>query len=145
MEIVQLIASLIAAAGVCFGFCSYWRDSRRKAKIDTLEAYRVLQATTFSRINEWAPSEIREAAENKQSSAYKELSVYLAEIERFCIGINNKIYDFNTFYQIAHGYFDSNWGLKSRLAPILAAKLERADMDYFENLHKVWKRMDEYK
>ena len=97
----------------------------------------------MSKINKWLPSEIKKATENKISEDYKELSGYLAEIERFCVGINEGIYDFDTFYRLSHGYFDSNKGLlKPRLMPLLEVKLSNAKEDYFENLHRVWEKMD---
>ena len=140
---VDEIALGVSAATLVFGVITYYRDSKRNAKKDTLEAYQLLQETTLSKINLWLPSEIRKATEDKKSDAYKELSGYLAEIERFCVGINVGIYDFNTFYELAHGYFDSDKGLlKPRLMPLLEVKLENAKEDYFVNLHKVWKRME---
>lgn len=144
MEIIELIFGAITAGGVLFGVITYFRDSRRKTKHDTLDAYSALQENTLSKINQYPPSEIREATEDKQSALYKELSGYLAEIERFCVGINERIYDFDTFYELAHGYFESDRGLlKPRLLPLLEAKLKSAKEDYFFNLHKIWKRMEE--
>jgi hypothetical protein len=133
----------ISAIAFVFGVYTYYRDSRRKAKQDTLEAYCELQKETLSKINKWLPSEIKKATENKISEDYKELSGYLAEIERFCVGINEGIYDFDTFYRLSRGYFDSNKGLlKPRLMPLLEVKLSNAKEDYFENLHRVWEKMD---
>jgi hypothetical protein len=52
-------------------------------------------------------------------------------------------HDFDTFYRMSHGYFDSNKGLlKPRLMPLLEVKLSSAKEDYFENLHRVWEKMD---
>ena len=143
---VEQITLLITAASVVFGAYTYYRDSKRKTKQDTLEAYTDLQRSTLSKINLWMPSEIKEATEDKKSDGYKELSSYLAEIERFCIGINEGIYDFDTFYKLSHGYFDSEIGLlKPRLLPLLEAKSDNAKEDYFANLHKVWERMEKWK
>jgi hypothetical protein len=143
---VEQITLLITAASVVFGAYTYYRDSKRKTKQDTLEAYTDLQRSTLSKINLWMPSEIKEATEDKKSDGYKELSSYLAEIERFCVGINEGIYDFDTFYKLSHGYFDSEIGLlKPRLLPLLEAKSDNAKEDYFANLHKVWERMEKWK
>ena len=143
---VEQITLLITAARVVFGAYTYYRDSKRKTKQDTLEAYTDLQRSTLSKINLWMPSEIKEATEDKKSDGYKELSSYLAEIERFCVGINEGIYDFDTFYKLSHGYFDSEIGLlKPRLLPLLEAKSDNAKEDYFANLHKVWERMEKWK
>ena len=143
---VEQITLLITAASVIFGAYTYYRDSKRKTKQDTLEAYTDLQRSTLSKINLWMPSEIKEATEDKKSDGYKELSYYLAEIERFCVGINEGIYDFDTFYKLSHGYFDSEIGLlKPRLLPLLEAKSDNAKEDYFANLHKVWEKMEKWK
>ena len=137
------LALVVSACALLFAAYTYYRDSKRKAKQDTLEAYCELQRETLLKINIWLPLEIKKATEDKRSSGYKELSGYLAEIERFCVGINEGIYDFDTFYKLSHGYFDSDKGmLKPRLLPLLEVKLENAKEDYFENLHKVWERME---
>lgn len=118
----------------------------RTKKQATIDAYEILQKESFDRINAFLPSEIKTICENKQSSEYKELSGYLAGIERFCVGLNEDIYDYDTFYKIAHGYFDGEKGmLRNRLLPLLESKLECADEDYFENIHEVWKKMNERK
>ena len=53
--------------------------------------------------------------------------------------------DFNTFYQVAHGYFDGARGtLYNRIIPILEAKTLNAHEDYFSNIHWVWKKMKKY-
>ena len=85
------------------------------------------------------PSEVKGAAEDRRSDEYKELSGYLAEIELFCLGINQGIYDFDTFYKMAHGYFDGT--LKSRLLPLLEVKLADAKEEYYYNIRYMWERM----
>ena len=142
INLIKLISEILTATGVVIGACQYFRDTRRNAKKNTLDAYKSLQDSTLSKINMWLPAEIKEATLDKTSDAYKELSTYLANIELFCVGLNEGIYDFDTFYKIAHGYFESDQGLlKPRLLPLLEAKLENATTDYYENLHKIWRRM----
>ena len=56
---------------------------------------------------------------------------------------SSKKYDYDTFYALAHGYFDSERGiLMPRILPIIAKKSENSDIDYFSNLHEVWKKMN---
>lgn len=142
-DIIAAFANTATALGLVFAACTYYRDAKRKLKQDTLEAYRQLQRETLSAINQWKPVEIRVATENTASKEYAELSCLLAEIEHFCLGINEGIYDFNTFYELSHGYFDGERSkLKPRIIPLMEAKLDKADEDYFENIHKVWKKMD---
>ena len=142
MNLAETLSLIITAIGIVFAAFTYFRDCRRKKISETLEAYRRMQSEVFSRLNEWKPSEIKEAVEDRTTSAYNELSGYLAETEHFCIGINRRMYDFETFYQLSHGYFDSERGkLMARLHPLLEAKIQFADEDYYNNIHKVWKRM----
>lgn len=148
--VISAIADVATAISLIFAIYTYKKDAEkrraeehRKAKQDTIEAYKDLNNTTFSKLNAWKPADIKAAAEDRTSPAYKELGTYLADIERFCVGITEDIYDFDTFYKLSHGYFDSDWGLKKRLMPLLEKKLDRAGEDYYENLHKVWKMMEE--
>ena len=140
---ISKLAAYASVVAVAFGVWNYFRDSKRKAKLDTLEAYRILQKDVLSKINSWLPSEIEEMMHDKKSEEYKELSGILAQIEAFCLGINERIYDFETFYKLAHGYFDSDRGiLKPRLLPIIKSKLDYAKEDYFRNIHMVWEKME---
>lgn len=141
---VEIIAAFVGVVVAIFGVITYFNDRKRARKKDTLEAYNVLQKETFSKINVWLPADIKKATEDKKSDDYKELSECLADIERFCVGINEGIYDFDTFYEISHGYFDSEKGiLKPRLIPLIESKSIGSDVDYFKNIHTVWKKMDD--
>ena len=90
---IEVVSLSVTAVSVLFGIYTYYQDYSRKKKIDTLEAYQLLQKTVLDPINKWLPSKIRSATEDKTSDDYKTLSGYLAEIERFCIGVNKGIYD----------------------------------------------------
>ena len=149
VELIGALAEVVAALGGIvigtFGVYTYYNDKKRTAQRDTLEAYTELQMNTFNKLNTWLPSEIKEAAEDKTSDGFKELGGYLADIERFCVGINEGIYDFDTFYKISHGYFDNDrGGLITKLVPIIEVKNNYADQDYFSNIHKVWNDMEKY-
>ena len=140
---IDTLALIISALAFVFAALSYYLDTRRKAKLETLNAYRLLQKSALDHINQWTPSEIRKAVQDKRSEEYKQLSGYLAEIEHFCVGLNTRIYDYKTFYNLAHGYFDSDRGmLKPRLLPLLETKQKNAKEDYYANLHRVWARME---
>ena len=49
-----------------------------------------------------------------------------------------KIYDFNTFYELAHGFFDGR--VKNRLEPMLESKQKSTD-NYYNNISKVLSQM----
>lgn len=142
-SIANIIAAVLGVGAAIFGVCTYFKDRKRGRKKDTLDAYDVLQKETLNKINTWFPSEIKEAIEDTTSDGFKELSGYLANINRFCVGINEGIYDFDTFYKLSHGYFDDDRGtLKPRLIPLLERKLDNSEENYFKSIHDVWNKMD---
>ena len=143
IEVIAILANIITVVAFFFGICQYRKEKTRENKRATIEAYTELQKDVFAELNKWRPADIREATTDNQTPAYKELSNYLAHIECFCAGINHEIFDFDAFYDVAHGYFDENGSLYKRLLPILEKKLDNAQEDYFQNIHKVWKRMKE--
>ena len=144
-----MIAGIASALGVIWLGITYVRDSRRNTRQDTLNAYRDLQREVLNHLNPWKPYEIKDVISDRSSEAYAELSGYLAEIERFCSGINMRIYDFKTFYNIAHGYFDGEKGkIHKLLEPLIDVKLNQNrnenNEDYYQNIHQVWNRMEKY-
>ena len=142
-EIIELAVSAITAAGVIFAGATYFSDRKRQRQIATIEEYKKLQKNALTPLNKWKPSEIKAICDDTQSDAYKELGVYLAETELFCVAVNKRIYDFDTFYQIAHGSFDSERGtIMPRLLPLIEKKNRNPKEDYFANIHKIWTRME---
>lgn len=144
-EIITCIVNIATAAGVIFAGYTYYADKARRRRQDTIIEYGVLQENVLSKINVWQPNDIRNACEDKTCKGYKILSTYLAEIERFCVGVDEKIYDFKTLYNISHGYFDSDRGLQKKLVILIEAKSRDAKEDYFYAIHKVWNMMAKYK
>ena len=141
--LLGIFAAMVGMLSVAFGVVTYFRDGRRKTCMETMEAYKRLQDEVLSKLNPWEREQIEYAVETADNIGYDELNVCLAKIEHFCVGLNRGVYDFETFYQIAHGYFDSWKGLKLKLEPLLEKKLAEADEDYYNNLHRVWERMEE--
>ncbi len=138
-EILMAITSIICGL---FAIYTYYKDRKRNKKKDTLDAYNDLQNKSLNMINKWKPSEIKEVIHNKQSNEFKELSGYLADIERFCVGLNVGIYDLETFYEIAHGYFESDRGLlPPRILPLIEEKNKNSDGEYYNNIQLVMNRM----
>ena len=142
-SIANIVATVLGLCAAIFGVYTYFNDRKRNRKKDTLESYDVLQKETFNQLNTWFPSEIKQFVEDKKSNEYKELSGYLANIDRFCIGINEGIYDFDTFYELSHGYFDDDRGLlKPRIIPLLESKIGYSKENYFNNIYDVWNKME---
>lgn len=122
METVLSIAAIaLSVASGIFTLYSFLWTNRRDRKESTLEAYNRLQSEVFDNLNTYTPAEIRDICLNSKSAEYKTISGYLARIEHFSVGINENIYDRNTFYALAHGYFDGNQ-LRKRIEPLIEAK-----------------------
>lgn len=122
METVLSIAAIaLSVASGIFTLYSFLWTNRRDRKESTLEAYNRLQSEVFDNLNTYTPAEIRDICLNSKSAEYKTISGYLARIEHFCVGINENIYDRNTFYALAHGYFDGNQ-LRKRIEPLIETK-----------------------
>ena len=150
-DILDVMAKLIgipsAVLGVftaALGVYTYFRDSKRKLCNETMAEYKRLQEEVFDKLNDWTSAEqVAEAADSPGTYGHTELDNALARIEHFCVGLNRGVYDFETFYQLSHGYFD--YKLQRLFEPLLDKKLNEYDggEDYYNNLHKVWKRMAE--
>lgn len=144
MEIaLSVIALVISVMSGIFALVSFLWTAARDRKQATLEAYNRLQAEVFDPINTYSPEEVEEICEDTKSMEYKILSGYLARIEHFCVGINNKIYDDKVFYSLAHGYFDGHQ-LRKRIAPLLDVKNTSnfSKELFYVNLYSVWDWME---
>lgn len=140
--IIALISVIIAVASILFSIFTYYRSVLHDRKQATLESYNRLQTEVFDNLNSYAPSEIQLICQDSKSAEYKILSGYLARIEHFCIGVNEKIYDKEVFYKMAHGYFDG-FILRNRIKPILESKssVKGADI-YYINIYSLLAWMD---
>lgn len=138
IDIITILLSIVAIIISAWTYRASVIYERKKA---TLDAYNQLQEQALDEINMYMPSEIKEIIKDVKSSEYKKLSVYIARVEHFCVGLNNKIYDMNTFYELAHGYFDDERGiLLPRMAPLLERK-NKQNRDYYGNIKQVLSEM----
>ena len=125
MEIaLSIIAICLSVVSGAFAFYTFIWTARRDRKQATLEAFNRLQTEVFDFLNMYTPSEIAKICENTRSADYKTISAYLARIEHFCVGLNQGIYDKETFFALAHGYFDGQM-LQKRIKPIIDKKNQR--------------------
>ena len=129
------------ASGI-FTFYTFRWTAARDRRQATLEAYNRLQAEVFDRLNTYPPAAIREMCQHTRSEEYKTVSGYLARIEHFCVGINQKIYDRETFYALAHGYFDAQ--IRDRIQPMIDKKNVRNNRakQYYNDTLQVLAWMD---
>lgn len=119
--VLSIVAICLSVASGAFAFYTFFWTARRDRKQATLEAFNRLQTEVFDYLNMYTPSDIRKICESTRSADYKTISAHLARIEHFCVGLNQGIYDKDTFYALAHGYFDGPM-LQSRIQPIIDTK-----------------------
>lgn len=104
-----------------------------------MEAYNRLQEQVLDHLNLYMPKQVEEIAKNPRSEDYKQISAYIARIEHFCVGVNQKIYDRRVVYELAQGYLDS--AIKNRIQPIIEKK-NRSGHDYYANIHRFYEWME---
>ena len=124
LSVAALVVSLFSAGFTLYTFI--WTKVRDR-KQATLEAYNRLQEQVLDHLN-------------TRSEEYKQISAYVARIEHFCVGVNQKIYDRNVVYELAQGYLDGT--IKSRIEPMIEKK-SRFGHDYYANIHQFsigWRR-----
>lgn len=140
MEIlISVIALILSVISGGFAFFTFHWTAARDRKQATLDAYNRLQEQALDYINTYAPAQMKEIAKDAHAPEYKTISLYLARIEHFCVGVNQKIFDPETVYELAHGYFDG--GLKRRVDPIISQKNQSGE-DFYANIHKVFVWME---
>ena len=136
MNELSIASIAIALASAGFSIFTFFWTARRDRKRATLDAYNILQNEVFDKLNLYMPKEIEEIAAHPRSEEYKIISGYIARIEHFCVGVTSGIYDKNTVYKLAHGYFDSSVVL-DRIMPIINRKQRGADEEYYANITEV--------
>lgn len=136
VDVITIAFSVIAAV---FSLITYRKSIVHDRQQATLDAYNQLQEQALDHLNYYVPTQVAEIAKDPRSDAYKKVSAYIARIEHFCVGVNQKIYDEKTVYELAHGYLDG--GIKKRIEPIIERK-NRFGHDYYANIHKVYAWME---
>lgn len=136
VDLISIGFSVIAAV---FSLITYRKSIVHDRQQATLDAYNQLQEQALDHLNYYVPTQVAEIAKDPRSDEYKKISAYIARIEHFCVGVNQKIYDQKTVYELAHGYLDG--GIKKRIEPIIERK-NRFGHDYYANIHKVYAWME---
>ena len=136
VDLITITFSVIAAIFSLITYRNSIVHDRQKA---TLDAYNQLQEQALDHLNYYRPTEIIEIAKNPRSEEYKKISTYIARIEHFCVGVNQKIYDSETVYALARDYLDG--AIKARIEPIIDRKNQFGGEDYYENIHQVYNWM----
>ena len=141
--VLSIIAVAISVASCGFALFTFLWTAKRDRRQATLDAYNQLQEQSLDYLNYYTPSEITEISKNPRSEDYKKISAYIARIEHFCVGVNQKIYDRETVYALAHDYLDG--GIKIRIEPVINRKNQYGDTDYYENIHQFYDWIEKQK
>lgn len=140
ITIVDLITIAFSVIAAVFSLITYRKSIVHDRQQATLDAYNQLQEQALDHLNYYVPTQIAEIAKDPRSEEYKKISAYVARIEHFCVGVNQKIYDEKTVYELAHGYLDG--GIKKRIGPIIEKK-NKFGHDYYANIHAVYAWMEQ--
>lgn len=138
VEAISLLFSLAAAA---FSVFTYWSNIIHDRKQATLEAYNLLQEQALDQLYVYMPKQLKEIVKNRRSEEYKLLSSYVARVEHFAVGVNQKIYDLNTVYELSHGFLDG--GIRTRIEILIGRKDENFDEEFYQNIKVLYEKMDE--
>ena len=145
MDLATVIGLFFTAGTLVFSVIQYRKQKKHDKRKDTLEAYHKLQKEVLDKLYiDYTDGIVLEIVTNYRRKEYAEeyhkLGVYLARIEHFCVGINQDIYDWKTLYELAHKFFDLT--IRRRIEILVTRKDSFANEEMYENLKKVWQRMD---
>lgn len=129
MEVFALIISIAAFVLSLIQFC---RESSRQKKEATLVAYNELQDDVLSKLNKY-PVPMPEIEYHGEE--WHELTVCLAKLERFSVGINTGIYSLKTLNRLGGAYYIRQF---EKLKPMIDRKrAERiADGKHYDEFEK---------
>ncbi len=112
MEIVALIISILAFLLSSYQF---FRESSRQKKEATLIAYNELQDSVFAKLNEY--EDLSKIV--YKSREWEEITICLAKIENFSVGVNTNIYSYKVLNRLGGGFFIRQF---EKLSPIISIK-----------------------
>lgn len=143
ISIVDFITLFLSIIATVFSVVTYRNSIIHDRRQATLDAYNQLQEQALDHLNHYMPSETVEIAKNPRSEEYKKVSSYVARVEHFCVGVNQKIYDSETVYALAKDYLDGV--IRARIEPIIDRKNKFGSNNYYENIHRVYDWMEKHK
>jgi hypothetical protein len=135
---MEAVTVLISIVSLCFSLFTWYRALIHDRKKDTLDAFNVLQQQALDPLQSYTRARIREIAEDSRSEEYRIVSTYLARIEHFCVGVEQKIYDQRTVWELSEGFL--NRGVYEKLKPIIEHKNQQNN--YYRNFLTVVQKMN---
>jgi len=113
---MDVLALVISGMAFVLSLWQFFRSSLREKNESTLNAYNELQNEVFSNLNSYklSISEVEYLGED-----WEKITIYLAKIERFSVGINTGIYSLNILNHLGGAYYTR---LFENLKPIIQRK-----------------------
>ena len=144
--IVAYLAFALSLISAGASAITYYCGLRRQRKNATLDAYNRLQNEALDPLYiNYTKKKIQDIISKQTLDEYKEeykcVGTYIARIEHFCTGVNLKIYDKKTVFELAEGFLNGTIG--DLISPIIEKKDRHFHGGYYENTEKVLKWLDE--
>ncbi len=113
---MDICALVISGLAFVLSLYQFLRESSRQKKESTLNAYNELQDDVFSYLSQYSKPmpEIE-----YQGDMWKQMTVYLAKLERFSVGINTGIYSLCILNHLGGAYYIHQF---EKLKPIIDRK-----------------------
>lgn len=145
MEIIISIVSLvIAILSLFYTFVIHKQTVEHDKKQATLDAFNILQEQVLDKLNCYTDSKIKEISEDARSKDYKSITILMARIEHFSVGVNSDIYDIKVVKRLAGKHFCA---LYKKLLPMIEKKrkINKSDKHYDEFEKMIEKLNELYK
>ncbi len=113
MDVIALVVSVLA---LVLSLIQFMKDESRQKKESTLIAYNELQNDVFSQLTK-LPDPLPPV--EYLSDKWTELTIYLAKLERFSVGINTGIYSIGILDRLGGAYYIRQF---EKLKPIIDRK-----------------------
>ena len=129
--IISIVSFLLAFVSAIFSWRVHKQTVIHDKKQATLDAFNILQEQVLDKINLYSNSKVKEIAEDARSKEYKELTILMARIEHFSVGVNSEIYDLKIVKRLAGKHFCAMY---NKLLPMIEKKrkINKTDKHYDE-------------
>lgn len=138
MEINDIITIILSIVATVVSIGTFFKNEKYNKRKHTIDAYIELQSF-LQFLADYTAEEIELFVVDKKSEEYTILCNCLARLEIFAIGVSRDIYDFDTVYEMSHGYLDG--ALRGQIEAILEKKY-RSEI-YYANTICLLDRMDQ--
>ena len=141
--IISIISALASAVTIVVTWVLYCETVKHDKKVDTLDAFNRLQNEALDHLYKLSAADIKRISQNPRSDEYKQITVYLARIEHFCVGVNTGIYSVEVVKRMAGKYLVATY---KKCYPLIEKKraISQADKHNDEFEKTVGKINDEY-